>query len=47
MFIGFFLVYAKLRRLDQTTTKLVRALAINEATMGDEPSGAQPPSTER
>lgn len=30
-FVGFFLVYAKLRRLEQALTKIVRQTAIDEA----------------
>lgn len=36
MFIGFFLVYAKLRRLDHTMTQIVRAVAL------ERPLGAAP-----
>ncbi len=32
MFVGFFLVYAKLRRLDQRLTTIVREIAIDAAT---------------
>ena len=32
MLIGFFLVYAKLRRLDHRLTEIVREMAIDEAT---------------
>ncbi len=35
MFVGFFLVYAKLRRLDQRLTSIVREIAIDEASGGD------------
>jgi hypothetical protein len=40
MFIGFFLVYAKLRRLDSTLTRIVRALAIEEARPPGDAGGA-------
>ncbi len=32
MFVGFFLVYAKLRRLEQAMTLIVREMAIGEGT---------------
>ena len=38
MFIGFFLVYAKLRRIDQTMTRIVRAVAIDDAERRDQPA---------
>ena len=36
MFIGFFLVYAKLRRIDHALTEVARALAIERATPDDD-----------
>ncbi len=44
MFVGFFLVYAKLRRLDHRLTAIVREIAIDEAT-GRE-AGRDEPTTE-
>lgn len=37
MFMGFFLVFAKLRRLDRTMTRIVRDIAIGDAGGSDEP----------
>ena len=36
MLIGFFLVYAKLRKLEQAVTTIVREVAIDEAILGAE-----------
>ena len=46
MFIGFFLVYARLRKLDQTMTQIVRAIAINEATTDEAMSPERSSSTD-
>ena len=43
MFIGFFLVYAKLRKLDRTMTRIVRAVAVNEPASGPTAAVAQAP----
>lgn len=34
MFVGFFVVYVKLRRIDTTLTKIVRHIAMDEASPG-------------
>ena len=45
MFVGFFLIYVRLRRLDEGLTAVVRRLAIIEARHRiEEARGEQPPS---
>jgi hypothetical protein len=50
MFAGFFLVYVRLRRLDEGMTTLVRRLAIaearNAAELETDPSGAEGDATD-
>jgi hypothetical protein len=46
MFVGFFLVYAKLRRLDHRLTTIVREMAIDEAATTTLPRRADERTTE-
>ncbi len=48
MFVGFFLVYVRLRRLDEGLTQVVRRLAIAEARHRIETADrSEPPATDR
>ena len=42
MFVGFFVVYVKLRRIDTTLTRIVRHIAMDEATPAVSPSPERP-----
>ncbi len=46
MFVGFFLVYVRLRRLDEGLTQVVRRLAIAEARHRIEAGGGEPAARE-
>jgi hypothetical protein len=43
MFVGFFMTYTRLRRVEANLTRLVRHIAIQDAIIADAPPASRPP----